>query len=51
MKIVARPQDEVKDQFPEFKELIDERLEQECSKKNTSVEEVIFVFTCLEAKS
>ena len=42
---------EVKVQFPETKEFIEERLEQECSKENLSAEEVISLFTCLEAKS
>ena len=42
---------EVKAQFPETKEFIEKRLEQECSKENISVEEVIFLFTSLEAKS
>ena len=43
--------DEVKAQFPETKEFIEERLEQECNKENIPVEEVVFLFTCLEAKS
>ena len=37
--------DQVKAQFSETKEFIDERLEQECSKENKLVEEVIFLFT------
>ena len=51
IKIATKILDEVKDQFLESKEFIDERLKQEFSKKeNISVEEVI-LFTCLEAKS
>ena len=37
-------------EFPETAEFIDDRPEQKCSKENISVEEVIFLFTCLEAK-
>ena len=51
IKIAIKVLDEVKAQFPETKEFIEDRLEQECSKENISVEEVIFLFTCLEAKS
>ena len=43
--------DEVKAEFLETAEFIADRPEQECSKKNISVEEVIFLFTCLGAKS
>ena len=42
---------EVKVQFPETKEIIEVRLEQECLKENVSVEEVVFLFTSLEAKN
>ena len=42
---------EVKVQFPETKEFIEERLEQECLKKYISVEELIFIFTSLGAKN
>ena len=42
---------EVQVQFPETKEFIEERLEQERSKKYISVEEVIFIFTSLGAKN
>ena len=42
---------EVKVQFPEIKEIIEVRLEQECLKENISVEEVVFLFTSLEAKN
>ena len=36
---------------PETAEFIDDCLKQECSKENMTVGEVIFLFTCLEAKS
>ena len=42
---------EVKVQFPETKEIIEARLEQECLKENISVEEGVFLFTSLEAKN
>ena len=42
---------EVKVQFPETKEIIEVRLEQECLKENISVKEVVFLFTSLEAKN
>ena len=50
-KIAMKLLDEVKAEFLETAEFIDDRPEQECSKKNISVEEVIFLFTCLGAKS
>ena len=43
--------EEIKNEFPENAEFIDDRLAQECSKGNMAAEEVIFLFTCLEAKS
>ena len=42
---------EVKVQIPQTKEFIEERLEHKCLKENISVEEVIFLFKSLEAKS
>ena len=39
--------EEVKEHFPETKEFIEDCIEQEY----ISVDEVIFPFTCLEAKS
>ena len=42
---------EIKNEFLETADFIDDRLEQECSKEKMIVEEVIFLFTCLEAKS
>ena len=50
-KIFLKVLSEVKVQFPETKEFIDERLEQKCLKENMSKEEVIFLFTSLKAKS
>ena len=38
-------------EFPETKEFIEERLEQKSLIKKMSVEEVIYIFTSLEAKS
>ena len=43
--------EEIKNEFPETAEFIDDRLEQECSKENMTPDEVIFLFKCLEAKS
>ena len=43
--------EEVKNEFPETAEFIDDCLEQECSKENKTVEKIIFLFPCLEAKS
>ena len=43
IKFVTKILDEVKDQFPETKEFIDEHQEQGCSKENISMEEVIFL--------
>ena len=43
IKMVIKVLEEVKAQFPETKEFIDERVEQECSKENILVEDVIFL--------
>ena len=53
LTITLKALNKVEDQFPQTKELIEERLEQKYLKENTSVEEVIFLFffTSLEAKS
>ena len=45
LKITSKVLKELKAQFPETKEFIEERLKQECSKESISVEEVIFLFT------
>ena len=49
IKIATKVLEEVKAQFPETVEFINDRLEQEYRKENMSVDEVIF-FTFLEAK-
>ena len=43
--------EEIKNEFLETAEFIDDRLDQKCSKEDMIVAEVIFLFTCLEAKS
>ena len=49
--IATKILDKVKDQFPETTVFIKERLKQVCLKEDISVEKVIFLLTCLEAKS
>ena len=51
IKIAMKVLEEIKNEFPETAEFIDHCLKQECRKENMTVEEVIFLFTCLEAKS
>ena len=51
IKIDMKVLDEVKEDFPETKVFIDDCIQQECLKENITVEELIFLFTCLEAKS
>ena len=51
IKIATKVLYEVKTEFPQAAEFIDDLLQQECLKKNISVEEVIFLFTSLEATS
>ena len=51
IKIAMKKLEEVKNEFPETAEFINDRLERECSKEDISVEDVTFLFTCLEAKS
>ena len=50
LRVVLKVLDEVKVQFPETKQFIEECIEQECLKENISAKEVIF-FTSLEVKS
>ena len=50
IKIAIKVLNEVKTKYPHTTEFKDDLLEQECRKKNMSVDEVIFLFTCLEAK-
>ena len=47
LKITLKVLNEVKIQFLETIEFIEERREQKCDKENISVEEVIFLFTSL----
>ena len=51
LKITLEVLHEVTADFPETKEFIEERLEQKFLKENTSVYEIVFRFTSLEAKS
>ena len=50
IKIAMKLLEEIKNVFPKIAEYIDDCLEQECSKENITVEEIIFLFTYLEAK-
>ena len=50
LKVTLEVLDEVTVKFPGTKEFIEEHLEQKCLKENVPVEEVIFLFTSLEAK-
>ena len=43
LKITLKVLNDVKQEYPEIK--IEERLEEECSKENISVDEVIFLHT------
>ena len=51
LKIISRVLDAVKLNFPDTTEFIEDCLEQECLRENITVEEAIFLFTYLEAKS
>ena len=51
IKIAMKVLHEVKEYFSETKEFIDDCTEQERLKENITLEEGIFLFTCLEAKS
>ena len=42
IKIATKVLDEVKAEFPETAEFIDDLLEEECLKENVTVEEVLF---------
>ena len=50
VKIISRVLDAIKLNIPETTQFIEDCLEQEYSKENKSVDEVIFLFTSLEAK-
>ena len=51
VEIISSVLDAVKLNFPETIQIMKDCLEQESSKENITVEEVIFLFICLEAKS
>ena len=51
LKITLKVLNDVKGEYPATKKYIEDRLEEECSKENISVDEVIFLFTYWEAKS
>ena len=51
LKISLEVLNDVTAEFPETKEFIEKHLEQKYLKENISVDEVIFLFTSLEAKS
>ena len=51
LKITLEVLNEVIAEFQETKEFIEDHLEQKCLKENISVEEVIYLFKYLEAKS
>ena len=44
IRMAIKVLEEIKNEFPETAEFIDDCLEQECSKENTTIEEVIFYF-------
>ena len=50
VKIISRVLDAVKLNFPGATQFMEDCLEQECSKGNISVDELIFLFTSLESK-
>ena len=50
LRVALKVLDEVKVQFPEAKQFIEDAIEQECLKENISADGVIF-FTGLEVKS
>ena len=51
LKITLKVLNDVKEEYPITKKYTEHRLEEECSKENISVDEVIFLFTYREAKS
>ena len=51
IKTAIKVFEEIKNECLEATEFTYDCLEQECSKENMTVEEVIFLFTCLKAKS
>ena len=51
LRITLKVLNNVKEDYPSTKKYIEDRLEEECSKENISVDEVIFLFTYRKAKS
>ena len=51
IKIAVKVLEEIKNEFLETVEFIDDRPEQEFIKENMTVEEVIFLFICIKVKS
>ena len=51
LKITLKVLNDVKEEYPATKKYIEDRLEEDCSKENISVDEVIFLFTYWKAKS
>ena len=51
IKITIKLLEKIKNEFPGTAEFIDDRLQQKSRGENIIVEEVIFLFICLEAKS
>ena len=51
LKITQKVLNDVKEEYPATKKYIEDRLEEECSKENISVDEIIFLSTYREAKS
>ena len=51
LKITLKVLNDVKQEYPGTKRYIEDRLEEECSKENVSVDEVMFLFTYREATS
>ena len=51
LKTTLKVLNDVKQEYPGTKRYIEDRLEEECSKENVSVDEVMFLFTYREATS
>ena len=51
LKITLKVLNDEKQEYPGTKRYIEDRLEEECSKENITVDEVFFLFTYREAKS
>ena len=51
LKITPKVLNNVKEEYPATRKYIEDRLEEECSNENISVDEVIFLFAYWEAKT